>query len=124
MSTVTAKPTTAQELQSRRGLGPCELIYGELVMMSPVGVEHAVVVARLSRWISDFVDEHENGITLTGEPGFKIESEPDLVRAPDVSVIRKNRLAASYPGDISMAFPTLQWRWFRQTTPAGPSRKR
>ncbi len=83
---------TADDLLAKGDIGRCELIYGELVMMSPAGLEHGVVAMRFGRYLAAWVDDHELGICLAAETGFKIESNPDLVRAPDASFIRKERL--------------------------------
>jgi Uma2 family endonuclease len=45
--TATTKPITADELFAMGDIGRCELIHGELVMMSPAGAEHGVVALRL-----------------------------------------------------------------------------
>lgn len=95
MSTTT-KPITADELYAMGDIGRCELIYGELVMMSPAGPQHGAVAARIGRILGEFVDDHDLGITFAAETGFIIE-HPDLVRAPDASFVRKERVAAGLP---------------------------
>jgi Uma2 family endonuclease len=101
------KTITADDLLAMGDIGRCELIYGELVMMSPAGVEHGVVVGRLFRYIFDFVEQHDLGVTCAAETGFKIESNPDLVRAPDVSIIRKGRLRGKIPKGFFDGVPDL-----------------
>ena len=46
MSTV-QEITTAEQLLEAPDLGRCELVRGELVMMSPSGYEHGVVAGRI-----------------------------------------------------------------------------
>jgi len=92
MSTTT-KPITADELYAMGDIGRCELIYGELVMMSPAGAQHGMVALRIGRLIAAYVDEHDLGAAFAAETGFIIE-QPDLVRAPDAAFVRKDRLAA------------------------------
>jgi Uma2 family endonuclease len=83
------------------------LIYGELVMMSPAGAQHGVVAGRLYRAIAEFVDAYALGQTFAAETGFKIESNPDLVRAPDASFVRKDRLPAKLPKGFLELVPDL-----------------
>lgn len=98
---------TADELFAMGDIGRCELIYGEIVMMSPAGVAHGIVAMRIGRFVSEFVDQHDLGIVLAAETGFKIESNPDLVRAPDVSFIRKQRLTGGLPKGFFEGVPDL-----------------
>lgn len=88
-------------------IGRCELIYGELVMMSPGGAEHGVVASRLGRAVAEFVEKNELGYAFAAETGFKLASDPDLVRAPDVSFVRRERLAAGVPKGYFQGAPDL-----------------
>ena len=92
MSAIATKPITADELLKMGDIGRCELIYGELVMMSPAGFGHGEIAARFAMLLGNFVEEHDLGVVLGAETGFKVESNPDLVRAPDASFVRKNRV--------------------------------
>ena len=92
MTTIAAKPITADELLHMGDIGRCELIYGELVMMSPAGFAHGEIALRIARYIADFVEEHDLGSVLAAETGYLVETNPDLVRAPDASFVRKDRL--------------------------------
>lgn len=93
MSVVTNKLITADELLKRGDIGRCELIYGELVMMSPAGAEHGVVAMRIGRFLAEYVDQQKLGLSFAAETGFKLASDPDLVRAPDASFVRAVRVA-------------------------------
>lgn len=106
MSTAT-KTITADELLAMGDIGRCELMYGELVMMTPAGVPHGIVAARFGRFLSEFVDQHDLGIVLAAETGFKIESNPDLVRAPDASFVRKDQLLGGLPRGFFEGVPDL-----------------
>ena len=107
MTTQATKLTTAEELFEMGDIGRCELIYGEVVMMSPAGAEHGLVAARFVRYLSEFVDEHDLGAVLTSETGFTIENNPDLVRAPDASFVRKDRIATGLPRTYINGVPDL-----------------
>ncbi|MBC8109102.1 MAG: Uma2 family endonuclease [Anaerolineae bacterium] len=107
MQATKTKSITADELLAMGDIGRCELIYGELVMMSPAGVPHGIVAMRFGRFLSEFVDQHDLGIVLAAETGFKIESNPDLVRAPDASFVRKDRLIVPLPKGFFEGVPDL-----------------
>ena len=107
MSTPATKPITADELLKMGDIGRCELIYGELIMMSPAGAEHGVVAMRFGRFLGEFVDKHQLGVVFAAETGFKIATSPDLVRAPDASFVRKSRLASSLPKGYFDGVPDL-----------------
>jgi Uma2 family endonuclease len=103
----TTKLVTADELLTMRDIGRCELIYGQLVMMSPAGLPHGMVAMRIGRFLTERVDRHDLSVVFAAETGFKIESTPDLVRAPDVSFIRKQRLAGGLPSGFFEGVPDL-----------------
>jgi Uma2 family endonuclease len=89
------KPITADELWAMGNIGRCELIYGELIMMSPAGAEHGAVIVRITSRLADFVEAHDLGTVFGAETGFKLAS--NLVRAPDVSFVRKERIQSRLP---------------------------
>jgi Uma2 family endonuclease len=96
------KLITADELLAMGDIGRCELIYGELVMMSPAGFTHGEVASRIGRLIGNFVEDNDLGVTLGAETGYILARNPDLVRAPDVSVVQKGRLPG---GPLNKFFP-------------------
>ena len=90
--TTTLSITTADELLHAQSLGRCELVCGDLVMMSPAGFEHGRVVSRFGYRIQRFVEQHDLGAVTGAETGFQIARDPDTVRAPDVAFVRTDRL--------------------------------
>ncbi|PYP79481.1 MAG: Uma2 family endonuclease, partial [Gemmatimonadetes bacterium] len=64
-----------------------ELVRGQLVVREPPGTWHGAVAARLTCALGDFVREQELGLVFAQDTGFKIESDPDTVRAPDVAFV-------------------------------------
>jgi len=88
------KLITADELLRMGDTGRCELVYGELVMMSPVGAEHGVVAGRILRFVANFVEDGQLGLTFAAETGFKLPTDPESVRAPDVAFVEQSRVAA------------------------------
>jgi len=88
---------TAEELEryssdDRRS----ELVDGRIVRMSPVGVEHGRTVVRLIGLLDSHVRARDLGFVLT-EVGFKLASNPDTVRAPDVAFVRRDRIPTPVP---------------------------
>jgi Uma2 family endonuclease len=89
--------TTAEQLFRVPELGPCELLRGELVMMSPAGSEHGLIAAEIAGILRDFVKPRALGAVLGAETGFRVASNPDTVLAPDVAFIRTDRVAGGLP---------------------------
>ncbi len=91
--------TTAEQLLQTAGLGRCELLQGELVMMSPAGFEHGRIVGSMSVCLGSFIRENARGVMTGAETGFRIGHDPDTVRAPDVGFVRSERVPeGSTPG--------------------------
>ncbi|MGD0899495.1 MAG: Uma2 family endonuclease [Thermoguttaceae bacterium] len=99
--------TTAEQLLEAHGLGRCELLRGELVMMSPAGSEHGVVVVRVTGPLNAFVRQHSLGEVLGAETGFKIGHRPDTVRAPDVAFVSRDRWPPQAPKGFFPGAPDL-----------------
>ena len=91
---------TAEDLLNMSLDQPCELVAGELRMMSPSGEAHCRVAARLVVLIGVHVEREDLGVTYTAEPGFVLSRDPDTVRAPDVAFVSKERLLKSPEGFI------------------------
>lgn len=92
MSATTELMTAEDLLKLPRGRSRYELVNGELRQMSPAGHNHGRIAMRVATPLSQFVDENELGEVYAAETGFKLKSNPDTVRAPDVSFIRQERV--------------------------------
>ena len=106
MSTTTATWTAEQLFQSPRA-GRCELVRGELIMMTPAGYRHGRIVSRLNARLEVFVEEHRLGEVTGGETGFLIHENPDTVRAPDVAFVTAARALPLPPQGYFQGPPDL-----------------
>ncbi len=99
MSTTTV--VTADELLAMpTGMGKrYELVAGELRVMSPAGWRHGKVVSRLTVMLGSYVDQRGLGVVFGAETGFRLASDPDTVRAPDVSFVTKRNIPEQEPKD-------------------------
>jgi Uma2 family endonuclease len=68
-----------------------ELLRGRLVVREPPGTRHGSVAARLTFLLGDHVYRHHLGVLTAQDTGFKIEVNPDTVRAPDVAFVDRAR---------------------------------
>jgi Uma2 family endonuclease len=87
---------TADELLALpMGRGQCyELVEGVLRTMSPGGRRHGRVIGQFTAPLVQYVNEHHLDEVYGAETGFKLAVNPDTVRAPDVSFVRQERVAA------------------------------
>ena len=79
------KLVTGEDLFAMGDIGPCELIDGRIVPMSPTGVEHGAIEALLAGQLRAFARQRKVGRVLSGEVGVYIHRNPDRVRGPRVS---------------------------------------
>jgi Uma2 family endonuclease len=111
---VTKALMTADELLLMRDDGyRYELIKGELVRMAPAGGEHGVVSLNITIPLGSYVKANNLGVVFAAETGFKLASDPDTVRAPDVSFVRRDRIPESglpkgyWPGPPDLAVEVI-----------------
>ena len=103
-----ATPMTADELlhlnlPNKR----TELVRGVLVVREPAGYRHGEVAMNLATAVHSFVRAHRLGSVLAAETGFKLFSNPDTVRAPDVAFIRADRVPSPPPRGFPAMAPDL-----------------
>jgi len=98
---------TGEELAAMGDIGPCELIEGRLVHLSPARPRHGGIEARLAYMLIMFVNERKLGEVLTGEVGIYTHRNPDTVRGADVLFISHERLARATPDRFLDVAPEL-----------------
>jgi Uma2 family endonuclease len=89
--TIRKKLITAKELLEMGDIGPCELIEGRIVKMSPTNTEHSELVIELGRLLANFVVENKLGKVMGGEAGIYTKQNPDTIRAADLLFISFER---------------------------------
>ena len=91
--TATNQLMTAEELiMLPRGKMCYELVKGELIEISPAGHKHGRIVMNLGAPLTIFVKAHNLGAAYGAETGFKLASNPDTVRAPDVAFVSREQI--------------------------------
>jgi Uma2 family endonuclease len=70
-----------------------ELVRGRLIVSEPPGTFHGKLAGRLLVEVGAFVKAHRLGEVFSQDTGFKIASNPDTVRAPDLAFLGHERLA-------------------------------
>jgi Uma2 family endonuclease len=106
MATITPI-TTAEQLLHAPGFERCELIRGELMMMSPTGGRHGYIVVNITLPLATFVRQHGLGKVFGAETGFQIAHNPDTVRAPDVAFVSTERIGDQIPRGFFQGAPDL-----------------
>lgn len=103
-----AEPMTADQLRALRLPDKrTELVKGVLVVREPAGYRHGEVAASLTRVLGTFVFARGLGSVVAAETGFKLGSDPDTVRAPDVGFIHRDRVPAPPPAGYPAFAPDL-----------------
>jgi Uma2 family endonuclease len=87
--TTTTQLMTAEELMQLEGPYHYELVKGELLTMPPPGDEHGAVTMNLTLPLALHVKENNLGVLRAPETGFKLETNPDTVLAPDIAFIER-----------------------------------
>ena len=69
-----------------------ELVAGELIPMPPSGFLHGTVAGNFARLLGEHATKHDLGVVCTADAGFRLQQNPDTVRAPDVAFVSKERI--------------------------------
>ena len=84
-----------------------ELVRGVLMVREPAGFRHGEVIMQLAKPLALFVDAHDLGRVLAAETGFKLASNPDTVRAPDIAFVSRRRVPSPSPKGYPALAPDL-----------------
>jgi Uma2 family endonuclease len=80
-----------------------ELVRGVLRVREPAGWMHGRVAINLGAELRAYVKQTDAGAVLAAETGFKLFTDPDTVRAPDVAFVAKGREPADATGFAALA---------------------
>ena len=80
-----------------------ELVRGELRRMNLAGNIHGRVAMNFGILLGNYVKAHDLGAVYAAETGFKLATDPDTVRAPDVAFVGRARVEAI--GEIEGFWP-------------------
>ena len=81
-----------------------ELVRGVLVVREPPGFQHGEITLRLGAMLLRHVEDHDLGLVVVGDPGFKLATDPDTVRGLDIAFICRDRVPHPSPTGFA-AFP-------------------
>ena len=84
---------SGDELLELGNIGPCELIEGRIVPMSPTGFSHGHFENNFANQLTASVIPNRLGKVVVGEVGIYTQRNPDTVRAADVAFISNERFA-------------------------------
>lgn len=91
------KLLSADEFFEQYGAGGYELIDGVVTEVSMPGFKHGKVALKLGRVVGDFVEAHDLGHTASHDTLFRLRSDPDTLRGPDLLFVSYAKLPA---GDV------------------------
>jgi len=85
---------TANDLLTLETAGKStELVRGRLIVREPPSTYHGRVQSILNVLVGSYVRAHALGAVFGQDTGFKIASDPDTVRAPDLAFVDRARVA-------------------------------
>jgi len=80
-----------------------ELVRGVLVVREPAGSRHGLITMNLGAELAVYAKQTGAGGVYAAESGFKLASNPDTVRAPDIAFVTRERL----PPPSMTGYPAL-----------------
>lgn len=92
MSTATQLLTAEDLLGMPHDGNRYDLVKGELIKMPPAGNIHGNRAMRLGWRLAHYVETNDLGVVFAAETGFRLATDPDTVRAPDIAFVAKTRV--------------------------------
>ncbi len=90
--------------------GRSELVDGRLRVMSPTGLLHGILGARIVAALEIYLDEHPDlGEAAGAETGFRVADPRRPVMAPDAAFVRADRLPEVSEGPIKRDDPIVRF---------------
>ena len=89
-----------------------ELARGRLIVREPPSTYHGRVQGILHVLVGSYVRAHTLGAVFGQDTGFKIASDPDTVRAPDLAFVARARGRAKSRGAGTRLSHPISWRRF------------
>ncbi len=84
-----------------------ELVGGLLIRDQPPGFDHGAILINVAQALHAWARSYGAGTVSGGDPGYRLRTGPDTVRAPDVSFVRADRLAQGRPTGFLDGAPDL-----------------
>jgi len=84
-----------------------ELVRGVLVVREPPGGRHGFVAMNLGAVLAVHAKRTGAGAVFAAETGFKLATDPDTVRAPDVAFVARERVPAAVTKEYPAFAPDL-----------------
>jgi Uma2 family endonuclease len=84
-----------------------ELVRGRMIVREPAGFRHGDVAMAIAARMHAYVAQGNLGRVLAAETGFKLFSNPDTVRAPDVAFVSHDRIPDPLPRGFASFAPDL-----------------
>jgi Uma2 family endonuclease len=89
-------------------LGPCELVRGEVITLSPGGFSHSQIMLNVGALLRSWAKQQRLGRVVGGEMGVVVEQRPATVRGADVAYFSYERLPRhNKPEGFSRVPPNL-----------------
>lgn len=78
---------------------PGEIVDGEFVPMSRSTWRHGAIVASIVVLLKLYTRQNPGWSVATGDPGAKLKRGPDVLRGPDVGIVRESRVPTGKGAD-------------------------
>lgn len=100
---VSERLLTGEEFFDLGDIGPCELVDGTIVTMTPTGAAHGNIEVRLARLLDEYVEKCGIGWVLSGEVGIITKRNPDRVRGADLAFLSREQATDIPDGFLTIA---------------------